>query len=41
MKRIDLDNLYEALREEQYVVTVPEDTADKARQAIERMLQMS
>jgi len=41
MKRIDLDNLYEALREERHVVTVPEDTADKARRAIERMLQMS
>jgi quinolinate synthase len=41
MKRIDLDNLYEALIKEQHVVTVPEDTADKARRAIERMLQMS
>jgi len=41
MKRIDLDNLYEALRKEQHVVTVPEDTAEKARRAIERMLQMS
>lgn len=41
MKRIGLDNLYEALLKEQHVVTVPEDTADKARRAIERMLQMS
>ncbi|MCK4581924.1 quinolinate synthase NadA, partial [Candidatus Bathyarchaeota archaeon] len=41
MKRIDLENLYEALLKEQHVVTVPEDTADKAREAIERMLQMS
>jgi len=41
MKRIDLENLYEALRKEQHVVTVPEDTADGARRAIERMLQMS
>jgi quinolinate synthase len=41
MKRIDLDNLYEALRKEQYVMTVPEDTAEKARRAIERMLQIS
>jgi quinolinate synthase len=41
MKRIDLDNLYEALRREQHLVTVPEDTADRARIAIERMLQMS
>ena len=41
MKRIDLDNLYEALRKEQHVVTVPEETAEKARRAIERMLQMS
>ncbi len=41
MKRIDLDGLYEALLREQHVVTVPEDTADKARGAIERMLQMS
>jgi quinolinate synthase len=41
MKRIDLENLYEALLRERYEVTVPEDTADKARRAIERMLQMS
>jgi len=41
MKRIGLDNLYEALLKEQHVVTVPEDTADKARRAVERMLQMS
>lgn len=41
MKRIDLDNLYEALRMEQHLVTVPEETADRARIAIERMLQMS
>jgi quinolinate synthase len=41
MKRIDLDNLCEALRKERHVVTVPEDTAEKARKAIERMLQMS
>jgi quinolinate synthase len=41
MKRIDLENLYEALLIERHVVTVPEDTADRARRAIERMLQMS
>jgi quinolinate synthase len=41
MKRIDLDGLYEALIKERHVVTVPRDTADKAREAIERMLQMS
>ena len=41
MKRVDLENLYEALLKEQHVVTVPEDTADKARGAIERMLRMS
>jgi quinolinate synthase len=41
MKRIGLGNLYEALLKEQHVVTVPRDTADKAREAIERMLQMS
>ncbi|MBN2335154.1 quinolinate synthase NadA [Candidatus Bathyarchaeota archaeon] len=41
MKRINLDNLYEALHREQHVVTVPEEIADKARVSIERMLKMS
>jgi len=41
MKRVDLENLYEALLKEQHEVTVPKDIADKARGAIERMLQMS
>jgi len=41
MKRITLENLYMALVGEEPVVEVPEDIADRARVAIERMLEMS
>jgi quinolinate synthase len=41
MKRITLENLYAALVNEEPVVTVPEGIASRARQAIERMLEMS
>jgi len=39
MKMITLDKLFRALRDEVYEVKVPEETAAKARLAIERMLQ--
>jgi quinolinate synthase len=38
MKTITLPKLYRALRDDVYPITVPEPTASKARQAIERML---
>ena len=38
MKQITLENLRDALRENQYEVTVPSATAARARRAIERML---
>jgi quinolinate synthase len=41
MKRITLENLYFALVNEEPVVEVPEGIADRARVAIERMLDMS
>ena len=41
MKRVTLENLYYALINEEPVVEVPEDIADRARVAIERMLEMS
>ena len=41
MKRITLENLYMALVGEEPVVEVPADIADRARVAIERMLEMS
>jgi quinolinate synthase len=40
MKRITLGGLYAALVNEEPVVTVPEDTASRVRQAIERMLEL-
>ena len=39
MKLTTLDRLYSALREEKYIVRVPEDTASKARKSLERMFQ--
>ncbi len=41
MKRVTLENLYVALVDEQPEVTVPDDIAAKAKNAIERMLEMS
>jgi quinolinate synthase len=41
MKRITLENLYMSLVGEEPIVEVPEDIADRARVAIERMLEMS
>jgi len=41
MKMITLEKVYNSLLNETTVVTVPKETADKARLAIERMLQIS
>ena len=41
MKRITLENTYEALLNEAPVVRVPDDIAERARIPIERMLEMS
>lgn len=41
MKKITLEKLYSALKETQYQVTVPEETAQKARKAVDRMLDLS
>lgn len=38
MKMITVEKLYESLRDEKYLVKVPEEIADKARIPIERML---
>jgi quinolinate synthase len=38
MKRIDVDNLLQSLRQNRYVVHVPAETAARARTAIERMI---
>ena len=41
MKMITLEKVYNSLLNDTTVVTVPKDTADKARLAIERMLSIS
>jgi len=41
MKAITLNHVYESLREMKYQVEVPDEIAQKARKAIERMLEMS
>ena len=41
MKMITLEKVYDALVNEKNVVTVPKDIADKARLAINRMLEIS
>jgi Quinolinate synthase len=41
MKMITLEKVYNSLLNETNVVTVPKETADKARLAIERMLAIS
>ena len=38
MKKTTLENLAESLREMQHKVVVPEDTAARARRAVEAML---
>ncbi|ASJ06408.1 quinolinate synthase NadA [Thermococcus pacificus] len=41
MKAITLNHIYESLRDMKYEVEVPKEIAEKARKAIERMLEMS
>ncbi|AEC51450.1 quinolinate synthetase [Pyrococcus sp. NA2] len=41
MKAITLKHIYESLRDMKYEINVPEEIAEKARRAIERMLEMS
>jgi quinolinate synthase len=41
MKSINLLNLFDSLKEEKFVVTVPDEIASKARTAIEMMLKLS
>ncbi|HIH72825.1 MAG: quinolinate synthase [Thermococcaceae archaeon] len=41
MKSITLKHIYESLRDEKYEIEVPKEIAEKARRAIERMLEMS
>ena len=40
MKRISLENIYEALLHDRYEVTVATDMADRARLAVQRMIDM-
>jgi len=41
MKQITLEGIFNSMKEKKYVVSVPEDIANKARKAIERMLEVS
>lgn len=41
MKSITLKHIYESLRDEKYEIKVPKKIAEKAKKAIERMLEMS
>ena len=41
MKKINVEKVLWALEDMQYRVTVPQETADKARRSIERMLELS
>jgi quinolinate synthase len=40
MKKITLEKLLTSLREDVFEVTVPQDVADKARLAIQRMVEL-
>jgi quinolinate synthase len=40
MKKITLEKLLTSLREDVFEVTVPEDVADRARGAIQRMVEL-
>ncbi|HEX4197162.1 MAG TPA: quinolinate synthase NadA [Caulobacteraceae bacterium] len=40
MKRISLDNIYEALLHDRFEVTVPTEVAERARLAVQRMIDM-
>jgi len=39
MKQITLENVYEALKKEQYEVNVPEEIAEKARKCLQKMIE--
>jgi quinolinate synthase len=41
MKRISLENIYEALRDMQYEVTIDPVIAEKARRSVERMVNLT
>jgi quinolinate synthase len=41
MKRISLENIYESLVHMQYEVTVDPDVAERARRAVERMVNLT
>ena len=41
MKRINLENLRDALKYEQHEVIIPKEIQDKAKQAITRMLDLT
>jgi quinolinate synthase len=41
MKRISLENIYEALRDLRYEVTIDPTVAEKARRAVERMVNLT
>jgi quinolinate synthase len=41
MKRISLENIYESLRDMRYEVTINPAVAEKARRAVERMMNLT
>jgi quinolinate synthase len=41
MKRISLENIYEALRDMRHEVTIDPAVAEKARRAVERMINLT
>ena len=41
MKRINLENVLEVLEKESNEITVPKETAAKARKALDRMLELT